>query len=550
MCRCRFYFLVFYSLHMAIPSAVASPSSAPGKVLNIGVLAHRGHELTVKRWRPTATYLSQQTPYTFRIIPLTNDDIGLSVEQGRVDFVLTNPASYAVLEARYGVRRLATLLNVANGGSHIMFGAVIFTRHDRDDIQTLKDIAGKRFMAVHQNAFGGWWMAWRELMAKGLNPMQDFSELVFANFPQDQIVYAVRDGHVDAGTVRTSVLERMNEAGKVKLEEFKIINAQKSFIFKQHLSTRLYPEWPISATRHVSIPIVQQLTLALLNMPADSVPARAAKIKGWTSPLDYQPVFEMMRELRVGPYATLGQLNFKDVINNYGYWLLALFTLFMFMIIGFSWIVGMNRRYVSLNRNLEREIAVREQLEEKLKFQALHDPLTKLPNRSLLLDRLHQEIFLSERERKYFAVANIDLDNFKQVNDKYGHVYGDKLLVEIAERFMDSVRKTDTIARFGGDEFVLLLDHFLDRDVVSKLAEKILICLREPFSVSGNEFYMSASVGVAIYPDHGDSVNMLMRRADLAMYQAKQKGNCVVVYDHSDSLANLKENNQTVSEPV
>lgn len=530
-------------LYMAMmPAAVAH--MAPDNVLNIGVLAYRGHALTLKHWEPTAAYLSQRIPYTFRIIPLTNDDIELAVEQGRVDFVLTNPASYAILESKFGVRRLATLLNVANGGTYITFGAVIFTRHDRDDIRTLKDITGKRFMAVHHQAFGGWWMARREFAANGLDPLQDFAELMFVDFPQDQIVYAVRDGLADAGTVRTSVLERMHEAGQVKLDEFKILNPQKSFNFHQNLSTRLYPEWPFSAARHVPINVARQVTLALLNMPDGSAAARAAMIRGWTSPLDYQPVFELMRELRVGPYADLGQMTFTDLMNNYGYWIAAICLIFLFVVTGSSYIFGLNRRYVAANRNLEREIAVREELEEQLKYQALHDALTKLPNRTLFLDRLRQEIYLSEREKKHFAVAIIDLDKFKLVNDEYGHVYGDKLLVGVAERFVDSIRKSDTIARLGGDEFVLLLDHSLDYTVVAKLAEKILDSLAEPFLLRGIEFRMSASIGVAVYPEHGETVDMLMRHADLAMYQAKQKGNSLVIYEPMYAVEALHGNNR------
>lgn len=492
--------LVTFCCLLVLPLCiVAHADSAPNSVLNIGVLAHRGDELALNHWLPTAKYLSEKLPYTFRIIPLTNDDISMSVEQARVDFVLTNPASYAVLEAKYGVRRLTTLLNVANGGSYTMFGAVIFTRRDRDDIQTLGDIIDKRFMAVHRNAFGGWWMAKREFMANGMNPVRDFAELLFAKFPQDQIVYAVRDQLVDAGTVRTNVLERMSEAGQIKIEEFKILNPQKSFNFHQQLSTRLYPEWPFSATRHVSIDAASQVALALLEMPDTSKAARAAKIKGWTSPLDYQPVFELMRELRVGPYASIGQLTFKDVMSNYGYWLLSIFLVFLLMVTGSSYVFGLNHRYVVVNRYLEREIAVREELEEQLKYQALHDALTRIPNRTLFLDRLHQEIYLAEREKKHFAVAIIDLDNFKNVNDRYGHGYGDKLLVEVAERFVDSVRKTDTIARFGGDEFVLLIDHSLDLTIASMLAEKMLASLAEPFILTGDKFSLSASIGVAMY---------------------------------------------------
>lgn len=523
--------LTIYCLPILTYGATAGDDLRSNKVLHIGVLAHRGNDVTLKRWSPTATYLAQNIPFTFKIVPVTNDDIDLNIKNGLVDFVLTNPASYVGLETKFGVRRLATLKNASNGGSYTMFGSVIFTRFDRQDIQKIQDLRGKSFMAVHKNAFGGWWMAQRELVASGLRPLKDFTELMFASFPQDQIVYAVRDGIVDAGTVRTNVLERMSEAGHIRSEEFKILNPKKSFNFSQRLSTSLYPEWPFAATRQVSEELAKQVALVLLNMPRDSAPAKAAMIKGWTLPLDYQPVHELMQELHVGPYEHLGQITFENVIGKYGYWIVSVATLFLVMIVFSSYIFGLNRRYVYSNKSLEREISVREELEEQLKYQALHDALTGLPNRILLLDRLRQAIFLSERESTSFAIAVIDLDNFKLVNDKLGHEFGDKLLKQVAERFKEVVRKTDTITRFGGDEFILLIDSAADVFIATTLTEKLLVVLKEPFFVGGVEFNITASIGIAIYPDHGHSVDTLIRHADLAMYKAKLTGNSIVTYD-------------------
>lgn len=525
--------LIISYLLMQFTYVCAQSSEASTTTFNIGVLAFRGHDLAIQRWEPTAQYLSDHLPYSFKIVPLTNDDIATCVEQGSVDFVLTNPASFVGLESRYGIRRLATLLNAANGGSYASFGAVIFTRHDRDDIKTINDITGKYFMAVHRNAFGGWWMAKREFLSNGIDPENDFADLVFVNFPQDQIAYAVQDGIVDAGTMRSSVLERMTEAGHINLNEFKILNPQKSFNFHHRHSTRLYPEWPFSAVRHVPMEVARQITLELLNMKTNSEPARAARIKGWTSPLDYQPVYELMRELQVGQFSNMGENALKEIVSNHRYMLSFVAALFLLMLIVSSYVLGLNRRYMAANKNLEREIVVRGELEEQLKHQALHDALTNLPNRKLFLDRVHHEILLSEREQKHFSVAIIDLDKFKVVNDEYGHGYGDILLVDIANRFIESVRKTDTIARIGGDEFVLLIDHSQGNPVTLVLVEKLLHTLQEPFSVRGETIHMSASIGIAIYPEHGDSVDGLMRHADLAMYKAKQKGNCIVTYDSS-----------------
>lgn len=531
MMRRVFYLLMYCVLPIITHDANALHDIAPNNVLHIGILAYRGNEVTLKRWILTATYLNKQLPYTFKIVPVSNDNIESLVKDGHIDFVLTNPASYTVLETKYGVRRLATLLNAVNGGSYTMFGAVIFTRSDRPDIENLQDLHGKSFMAVHQNAFGGWWMAKRELLLAGLKPKLDFSSMTFANFPQDKIVYAVQNGIVDAGTVRTSVLERMSKAGHIKLDEFKILNPQYNFNFSLRNSTRLYPEWPFAATRKVSQTLAQDVALALLNMPGNSKPAKVAMIKGWTLPLDYQPVHELMQELHIGPYENLDRVTFGNITNKYGYWILGMVSLFLILMTVSSYIFGMNRRYVYANKILEREIIVREELEEQLKYQAMHDDLTGLPNRVLLLDRVRQAIFLNERERTTFSLAVIDLDNFKAINDKFGHEFGDKILKQVAVHFEETVRKTDTITRFGGDEFILLIDSSADTPAAIAITEKILTSLQEPFSVRGAEFRITASIGIASYPEHGHSIETLIRHADLAMYKAKLTGNCVVSYD-------------------
>jgi diguanylate cyclase (GGDEF)-like protein len=510
-------------------------------VVRIGVLAHLGYESTLQRWLPTADYLSESIPgFSFQIIPLTNDDIDLSVTNGDIDFVLTNPASYAMLEVRYGVRRLVTLLNPRNGGTQSLFGAVIFTRAGRDDIQRIADLKDKRFMAVHHKAFGGWWMAKQEMLRHGLNPQNDFASLQFSGFPQDQVVYAVLDGKVDAGTVRSSLLEEMHAAGKIDMQQIKVINPQKSLYFDQAHSTRLFPEWPFSATRQVDQQLAQRAALALLSMPVGHPAAHAAQIEGWTAPLDYQPVHALMQELRVGPYQNYGRVTWTDLVENYLYWIVSLIVAFLVMALTSSFVLGLNNRLSSANRQLEREIGVREELENKLKHQALHDALTDLPNRNLLLDRLRQAIYTSERERKPFAVAIIDLDRFKIVNDELGHESGDKLLKLVAERFEESVRKTDTIARFGGDEFVLLIQNLQAADMAMELVAKFISALDAPFIVGGHEYSLGASVGIASYPDHGHTVDTLIRHADTAMYRAKQDGGGIVVY---------RENKPSVSTP-
>jgi len=147
--------------------------------------------------------------YSFKLLPLDLHEMNDALVRGDIDFILTNPGNYVELEARHGITRIATLRNVRQGRAYVEFGAVIFARAERTDIRKLSDLKHASFAAVDTNAFGGFEMAWRELAEAGLDPFREFRELKFVGFPQDEVVYQVRDGKADAGTVRTDVLERM-----------------------------------------------------------------------------------------------------------------------------------------------------------------------------------------------------------------------------------------------------------------------------------------------------------------------------------------------------
>jgi diguanylate cyclase (GGDEF)-like protein len=170
------------------------------------------------------------------------------------------------------------------------------------------------------------------------------------------------------------------------------------------------------------------------------------------------------------------------------------------------------------------DIEARKLQEDQIRHLAHHDALTGLPNRLLLGDRLRQALLAAEREAHRLALVYFDLDKFKPVNDTYGHAVGDLLLQQVATRLRAILRASDTLARVGGDEFVVLLPRVTGNNDARKVAEDILRELNRPFVTEGFTLHISASLGVAVYPDSAPEADSLMRCADAAMYQAKLHG--------------------------
>jgi diguanylate cyclase (GGDEF)-like protein len=177
-----------------------------------------------------------------------------------------------------------------------------------------------------------------------------------------------------------------------------------------------------------------------------------------------------------------------------------------------------------INQTLKQEVLERQNAEQRIQHMAYHDALTGLPNRLLLQDRVAQALMRSERHGVRHAVVFIDLDNFKNINDSLGHHIGDQVLQAIAKRLAPCVRETDTVARIGGDEFFVSLADMQGSMSAGRIARKLLEAISLPIELAGQQVRISASIGVAIYPEHGQDVATLLRNADAAMYSAKKLG--------------------------
>jgi diguanylate cyclase (GGDEF)-like protein/PAS domain S-box-containing protein len=180
-----------------------------------------------------------------------------------------------------------------------------------------------------------------------------------------------------------------------------------------------------------------------------------------------------------------------------------------------------------------RDISNQHATEERLRHMATHDVLTSLPNRSLLSDRIRMSMAQARRTGQGFAVAVLDLDGFKKVNDALGHAVGDALLRVAALRLSDTLREADTLARVGGDEFVAVLNGVVTEPEIQNVARRMISVMQMPFEIQGHTLYVGISIGAAVYPDHGDSEVKLLAYADTAMYRAKETGKArCVTYNH------------------
>lgn len=277
-----------------------SISAQAADTLKIGVLAKDGAAKALQKWSATGEYLTTKLGKTVEIVPLDFDKVNPAIEANTVDFFLVNSSMYVTAKVKYGASAIATMINSRQGQALESFGGVIFTSVYNDSINSLADLKGKTFMAVEESSFGGWQMAYKTIIDAGMDPYKDFAKVDFAG-KHDNVVFAVQNEQTQAGTVRTDTLERMAASGAIVMDDFKIINKQSSS-FPFVYSTTLYPEWPLAKTAATTDALAQEVVAALKQIKKDDPAASKAKIIGWTDPLDYSPVEELQKSLKIGAY--------------------------------------------------------------------------------------------------------------------------------------------------------------------------------------------------------------------------------------------------------
>ncbi|MEL6927269.1 MAG: PhnD/SsuA/transferrin family substrate-binding protein [Cyanobacteria bacterium J06600_6] len=308
------------------PVAQATPAKSAAQedvVVKVGVLSKEDPKRTIAQWQPTLDYLSQTVPgHSFEIVTAGFDEMRRIAKNDEVDFFIVNSGMYVEFEADHGTNRIATLKNRRLGNPYTEFGGLIITKADNSQINELQDLKNKTFMAVSPTSFGGWYMAEGVLYDAGIEDADKFFKDLSFGKTHDNVIKAIANGEVEAGTIRTDALERSVERGDVRLEDFKVINPIETPGFPFLHSTPLYPEWPFSAAKGSSLELNEDIAKALLDMPVDSPAAKASKSEGWTVPLNYRPVHDLFIDLDVAPYDEIGQITLEDLIKDY-LWLWA-----------------------------------------------------------------------------------------------------------------------------------------------------------------------------------------------------------------------------------
>ncbi|RMD88669.1 MAG: PAS domain S-box protein, partial [Alphaproteobacteria bacterium] len=318
-------FAAFLAMSVIGSSASAAEAEPPRKIV-VGVRAHMGVLEAIRRWQPTIDYLNERIAGArFVLRPYaTPDAVESAAAADDFDFIITDPGSFVRTEVHHGVKSLLSLVASWQGRPVRRFGSVIFTRKERADILTLGDLRGRTLMAVAPEGFGGWLMAKEEFFERGLVPERHLKRILFAGGDQRRVVRAVREGWVDAGVVRTGVLERMAAEGHIKLSDFHVIAPRSVPDFPFLLSSDLYPEWVFAASPTAPEGYRAAVVDALRALQPDSRPARAGSYLGWTLPLDYWPVHVLYQHLKVDPYEDYGEVTLADAAWENRYWLVLI----------------------------------------------------------------------------------------------------------------------------------------------------------------------------------------------------------------------------------
>jgi diguanylate cyclase (GGDEF)-like protein/PAS domain S-box-containing protein len=291
--------------------------AAAAEVYRIGVLAYRGQEAAVAEWSGHVDYLNQRlTPLRFELVPLPWQGLSEAVRQRRIQFVITNPGHYTEMAIEGTANRIATRLLTGPSGALDRFGGVAITRAERTGIHDYADLRGQRLLIPDRSSLGGWQVHLGEALAQGVD-LRTEAAAIEETHNHETVVFGIQSGRADVGFVRTDLLEHMAAEGRIRLDDFRVVNPRREPGFPYRLSTHLYPEWPIARVEGTPEAVTRRVIVALFGITPDLPAAQAANLRGWTVPLSYQSINDLFYRARLGPYQHM-PITARDVYARYG----------------------------------------------------------------------------------------------------------------------------------------------------------------------------------------------------------------------------------------
>lgn len=390
--------------------------------LKVGIsITGQGADL-MQRWQPTLDYLNQKVQtHTFVLIPMYDKTMKEAVASGQVDFVIPHSGLYVELESRFGVNRIATFRKLLDDEPYEVFGSVVFTTGDRDDLNALTDLRNKTIAATRDNTVEDWLAVKSELVAAKINPEKSLAGVHFVGNSRS-VMLEVLDGTADAGVLRADQLRAIENMGRSRRTPFKVLNPRDFFQYPLPVSTRLYPENPFAALNHVPQDLVQQVAIALLSIEPESDAATQLDSAGWSIPLSYQSVNDVYRRLNLGPYENPGNFDLRAILWHYKRWI---FTAFCLLIMGAMTIYVQRRE---INRRRLSELALQQsQAQLQQRSDELEQALLKLQNTQAQLIQTEKMSSLGQLMAGIAHEINNPV-NFIHGNVHYANLYTCELL--------------------------------------------------------------------------------------------------------------------------
>ena len=506
--------------------------------IRIGVLAKRGVTKTLEKWSPTAAYLNAKLPnHQFIIVPLGFDEVHNAVENREISFIIANSAYYVDMEYRYGISRVATLQNFhISGKSYRRFGGVIFTRSDSYGIRELDDLQGKRFAAVDPQSFGGWHMAWSVIQQAGIRPDRDLELLHFSG-THDQVVYDVLNGKVDAGTVRSDTLERMELEGKIRLLDFHILGERQERDFAFLHSTPLYPEWPIAKLAHVSNELAKEVAIAMMRMEPEEEAAVKSRVTGWSIPSNYQSVHDVLKELKIGPYEHLGEITLSEVIKRYWYYVVG-FVAALVAALGVIIVISrLNRGLNETKSRLESEITEKDQAQLALKERS--DELARANLKLQELDKL-KSMFIASMSHEFRTPLNSIIGFTGVLLQQLGGDVNEKQkdflnrIKHSGEHLLGLISDVIDISKIEAGRIEAVPESFLLDGLVNEAVDEMSLAVKK----RGLQLQVEVPEGIEMYSDRRRLLQCMLNYLSNAV-KYTERGKITITVQTDDDMVDL-----------